>query len=125
MIPFLFPIPRWLLPLGLCALIFAVGGLGFWRGMVAIEQMTASAAQASREERDRYWEAEIAKANAIHEAARAAQVAEALRAEAEARQAQSVIQNQLRTLEARNAALPQGGRCGVDRARIRLLQGNR
>lgn len=125
MIPLPFPVPRWLVPLLAAGALFTLGGFGFWRGMVAIERMTEASAVLAAAARDQFWEAQLAKANAIHEAARAEQARQALKAEADAQAAQTAILDQLKALEAKNAALPQGGRCGVDRARVRLLQNHR
>jgi hypothetical protein len=124
-IPSSFKLPRWAIPLLVAGALFATGGFGFWLGMAAIERMQEAAAASARAERNAHWRAEIAAANAAHEADRARQAEQALAAEAAAQAAQASILDQLKALEARNAALPQGGRCGVDRARVRLLQNDR
>ncbi|MGO4286868.1 hypothetical protein, partial [Bosea sp. TAB14] len=54
-------------------LLFAAGGLGFWRGLVAIERLQDKAATLAREAQDAKWKAQIAEANAAVSVARAEQ----------------------------------------------------
>jgi len=115
-------VARLLTPPMVAAILIAVGGLACLGGALVLRDMVQDRVAAAVVARDAYWRAQIAAANALHEAARAAQARQALAAEVEAQAAQASILDQLRTLEARNAALPQSGRCGVDRARVRLLQ---
>jgi uncharacterized protein YlxW (UPF0749 family) len=102
-------------------LLLALAGLGFWRGMVAIERLQAQAAETARAERDAHWRAEIATANATVERAQSQQVRAAARADAAAREAQSRFETQLNDLEKANAALAGADACGIGRDRVRLL----
>jgi hypothetical protein len=128
LLPALPLMPR--LPRGAAALLaaaglMALGGLGLWQSARTVERLVSTAASAAAAARDAHWRGEIARVNALHEAERAAQAAAALRAEADAAAAQSAILSNLKSLETRNATLPDGGRCGLDRARVRLLQQHR
>lgn len=95
------------------------------RTAATIERLQTAAATAAREERDAHWRAEIARANAAAERARAEQAAAAVRAEAEIRAGEVRIETQQRDLEAANAALAGGDRCGLERDRVRLLDGSK
>lgn len=103
--------------------LLALAGLGFWRGLVAIERLQETAASAARDQRDAHWTAEIAKANAAVERARAEQAQAAMAADATLRETTARFQTELNDLEARNAALPDGARRGLGRDRVRLLNG--
>jgi hypothetical protein len=103
------------------ALLLALAGLGFWRGLVAIERLQGEAAALARQERDSHWQAEITRANAAVAAAQASQALASARADSAARDAESRFQDQLKELEKANAALPGGDHCGLSRDRVRLL----
>lgn len=103
--------------------LFALGGLGFWRGLVAIERLQTRAAELARSERDAHWRAEISAANAKTQAARAEQAIAVSIAEARAAEAQRTIEIQSSELEKANAALAGGDRGGLERDRVRLLNG--
>lgn len=103
------------------ALLLALAGFCFWRGMAAIENAQARAVAVAVEGRDSHWRAEIAKSNAEVANARAAQAilvadaaAKQARAEAEAKAAYD-------ELEKKNAALPVNPECGLSAERGSLL----
>lgn len=105
------------------ASLLALAGLGFWRGLVAIERLQDEAATLARQERDSHWQAEIAKANAAVEAARANQVLISARADTAARDAEVRFQERLKQLEKDDAALAGGADLVLRRARVRVLDG--
>lgn len=105
------------------ATLLALAGLGFWRGLVAIERLQNEAATLARQERDSHWQAEIAKANAAVEAARANQVLISARADTAARDAEARFQEQLKQLEKDDAALAGGADLVLRRSRVRVLDG--
>lgn len=103
------------------AALIALAGIGFWRGMVAIESAQAAAVAIAVEGRDAHWRGEIAKSNAEVANARAAQAilvadaaAKQARAEAEAKAAYD-------ELEKKNAAMPVNPECGLSAERGGLL----
>jgi hypothetical protein len=104
-------------------LLLAVAGFGFWRGMVAIERLQERAAQVARSERDAHWHAEISAANAQAERARADQARAVAAIEARAAGDVARFQTELNEMEKANAALAGGDRCGLERDRVRLLDG--
>lgn len=103
------------------AVLVAAGGLGFWRGLAAINAMVARADATATAARDAHWRAQIAASNAQveHELRQRAEATIAAEAAATAEIAR--LQKSLTDLEAANAALPNGAACGVDRDRVRLL----
>lgn len=101
--------------------LLALAGLGFWGGMEAIDTMQASAAAAARAERDAHWKSEIEKSNAEVERVRADQARRVIAIEASTGAEIARLTKSLSVMEARNAALPGGGACGLGRDRIRLL----
>ena len=109
-----------IIALGFAALL-AIAGLSFWRGMAAIDSLVETARTSAIAERDAHWRAEIATSNAAVEAERHRQAEAALVADQATRAELEALQKQLIDLEARNAALPNGDRCGLDRGRVRLL----
>lgn len=110
-----------LLVVGLAAL----AALGAWRTAVAFERIVDQAAASARTERDAHWRAEIATANATVERTRTEQAFAAARSEVEIRATETRLETALKDLETRNAALPDGDRCGLGRDRVRLLNGVR
>jgi hypothetical protein len=108
---------------GAVLVLLALAGLGFWRGMVAIERMQERAAGAARAERDAHWRAEISAANAKAEHARADQAQAVAAIEARAAGDAVRLQTELNEMEKANAALAGGDRCGLGRDRVRLLDG--
>ena len=107
------------------ALLFAAGGLGFWRGLVEIGRLQDKAATLARDAQDAKWQAQIAKANAAVAAARADQAITAAKADAAARDAESRFQEQLNQLEKNDAALAGGADLVLRRDRVRVLDGAR
>jgi hypothetical protein len=108
---------------GTVLVLLALAGLGFWRGMVAIERLQKQAAEAARAERDAHWKAEIGAANAKVERARADQAQAVAAIEVKAAGDAARFQTELNVMEKANAALAGGDRCGLERDRVRLLDG--
>lgn len=71
--------------------------------------------------RDAHWQAEIARSNAEAEAERRRRADDAMAVDAAARAEIARLEKSLVEMEARNAALPGGAACGLDRERVRLL----
>lgn len=107
------------------ALLFAAGGLGFWRGLVEIGRLQEQAASAARELQDAKWKAQIAAANAAVSEAQAGQAIAAARADAATRDAESRFQEQLKQLEKDDAALAGGADLVLRRDRVRVLDGTK
>lgn len=105
----------------LLAALFAAGGIGFWRGLVAIERMQADAAAGATRICNAGWETQIAKSNVAVAAARTEQALASARADAASRDVEGQVQARLKQLGEANAALPGGDRCGIGRDRVRLL----
>lgn len=103
------------------ALLFAAGGFGFWRGLVAIERIQATAAQGATKICNAGWEAQIAKSNVAVATARTEQVLASARADAASRDVEAQVEARLKELGKANAALPGGDHCGLGRDRVRLL----
>lgn len=124
---FAWALRNWKLLAGVGAVLalLALAGLGFWRGVAAIERLQAQAAASARAERDAHWRAEIAAANAHAERARAVQAQAVAAIEARAAGDAARLQTELKEMEAANAALAGGDRCGLERDRVRLLDGAR
>lgn len=104
-------------------LLLALAGLGFWRGLVAIERLQDKAAMIARDAQDAKWEAQIAKANAAVASAQAQQAVAAARADAATRDAEARFQEQLNRLEKDDAALAGGADLVLRRDRVRVLDG--
>jgi len=107
------------------ALLFAAGGLGFWRGLVEIGRLQDKAATIARDAQDAKWQAEIARANTVAANARADQARASARAESAARDAETRFQEQLKELEKNDAALAGGADLVLRRDRVRVLDGAR
>lgn len=107
------------------ALLFAAGGIGFWRGLVEIGRLQEKAATDARHAQDAKWEAQIAKANTAVANARADQALASARAEGAAREAETRFQEQLKELEKNDAALAGGADLVLRRDRVRVLDGAR
>lgn len=107
------------------ALLFAAGGLGFWRGLVEIGRLQDKAASVARDAQDAKWQAEIARANTATANARADQALASARAESAARDAETRFQEQLKELEKNDAALAGGADLVLRRVRVRVLDGAR
>lgn len=105
------------------ALLFAAGGLGFWRGLVAIERIQTAAAEGATKLCNAGWETQIARSNVAVATARTEQALASARADAVSRDVESQVEARLKELGKANAALPGGDRCGLGRDRVRLLNG--
>lgn len=103
------------------ALLFAAGGFGFWRGLVAIERIRTEAADGATKLCNAGWETQISKSNVAVATARTEQVLASARADAASRDVESQVEARLKELGKANAALPGGDRCGIGRDRVRLL----
>lgn len=103
------------------ALLFAAGGLGFWRGLVAIERIQTAAAEGATKLCNAGWETQIARSNVAVASARTEQALASARADAASRDVESQVEARLKELGKANAALPGGDRCGIGRDRVRLL----
>lgn len=103
------------------ALLLALAGLGFWRGMAAIESAQQRAVTVAIEGRDSHWRAEIAKSNAEAANARAAQAILVADAAAKQAHAEADAKAAYDELEKKNAALPVNPECGLSAERGGLL----
>lgn len=102
--------------------LYAAGGFGFWRGMVAIERMVEAGRAEGRETERFAWKAEIEKSNAAVEKSIAENAIAAAKTSAEAEKTISGLRAALAELEAKNVTLPNGNAGGLDRARVQLLR---
>lgn len=118
-------IPTWLSKVAAPLLIasavtVAVVGL-VWLVIKTVDGMVDKAAAGARTERDHYWRAQIEQSNAVAQKA----IAEALRTtmavQDAARDQVAAAEARAAQLETENAALPDDGRCGLGRDRVRLL----
>lgn len=103
------------------ALLLALAGLGFWRGLVAIERIRTEAAAGATKLCNAGWETQIAKSNVAVATARTEQALASARADAVSRDVESQVEARLKELGKANAALPGGDHCGLGRDRVRLL----
>lgn len=103
------------------AALLALAGLGYWRGMTALDGMVAEARASAVAERDAHWRAEIAASNAEAERQRAEQAINAAAAQGAAQLRIAALTSELEQMEAANAGLPNGDACGLGRDRVRLL----
>lgn len=103
------------------ALLLALAGLGFWRGMAAIETAQSRAVAVAIEGRDAHWRAEIAESNAQVANARAAQAILVADAAAKQARAEADAKAAYDELEKKNAALPVNPECGLSAERGGLL----
>lgn len=112
--------------------LYALGAVGFAVVLLAasvekrrlaqsIAVQVAEARDHALAERDAHWQAEIARSNTQAEAERRRQIEQAQAADAAARTEIGRLQKSLADMEAKNAALPGGAACGLDRERVRLL----
>ncbi len=108
-------------PLVIAGLLYAAG-MGLWAFAAHQAATLADRVRADvRAERDSHWSAEIERSNA-HAARRIAdQAREALRVETAANERIRAVEQEQAELEKKNAALPDGDACGLDRDRVRLL----
>ncbi|MGX1786825.1 hypothetical protein ACWIGM_08820 [Bosea sp. NPDC055332] len=103
------------------ALLLALAGLGFWRGMAAIDSAQRRAVAVAVEGRDAHWRAEIAKSNAEVANARATQAILVANAAAKQARAEADAKAAYDELEKKNAALPVNPECGLSAERGGLL----
>ncbi|MBB4955350.1 septal ring factor EnvC (AmiA/AmiB activator) [Agrobacterium vitis] len=105
--------------LALIALIVwgAVASLG------KVESMVAAGAAAARNERDAHWRAEIEKSNADAQAKLAETLKSTMAAQDAARDQLAALERRATELEKDNDSLPENGRFGLSRSRVRLLNG--
>ena len=71
--------------------------------------------------RDAHWQGEIARSNVAAEAERRRRAEDAIAVDAAARAEIARLEKSLADMEAKNAALPGGAACGLDRERVRIL----
>ncbi|TWD54465.1 hypothetical protein FB480_103376 [Agrobacterium vitis] len=94
-----------------------------WGGVAAIgriDAMITEATATARNERDAYWQAEIAKSNADAQAKIAANLKTTFIAQEAARDQIAALERRATELEKDNDALPDRA-CGLSRGRVRLL----
>lgn len=101
-------------------LLVAAAGLSFL-AVSKVGAMVDDAAASARAERDAHWTAEIERTNAYAARRIADQAREALRVETAANERIHAAEQEQVELEKKNAALPDGGACGLDHGRVRLL----
>ena len=102
-------------------ILFALGGLGFWRGTARLDSMQDKAVAVAVAGRDAHWKAELEKSNRLASEATAAGAVRAAQAEAREAIAQLAAKDAEHQLETLNASLPNPGACSLDRDRWRLL----
>lgn len=105
--------------IGFALLIFGLFML--LRLVEKIETMIERAEKAAIEKRDAHWTAEIERGNAEANRRIADQAKAALAIETDANARIRAVEIELASLEAENAALPNGDACGLGRDRVRLL----
>ncbi|WP_457931590.1 hypothetical protein [Bosea thiooxidans] len=103
------------------AAALALAGLGFWRGMAAIDNAREAAVAAAIETRDSYWREQIAISNAAAEKERASIAERVIDAEAARGVADAAAADAYERLRKKNEALPDGDGCGVSAERGGLL----
>lgn len=95
-----------LLGLIIIAGLLATAGLGFWRGMAAIERMVTEARTEGANARDFVWKLQLATANAEAKDEQARQAQAAAASSAAAERTIGDLQKALNEWEARHAAQP-------------------
>ena len=118
-------IPAWLskaaAPLLIAgAMMLAAAGLG-WLTLKTIDGMIDKSASDARVGRDHYWRAQIEQSNATTQKAIADALKNTMAAQDAARDQVAAAEARASQLETENAALPDDGRCGLGRDRVRLL----
>lgn len=103
------------------AALLAVAGVCANAAIGKVSDLADDRVASAKAERDAYWRAEIAKANAALSGAIAELARQAMRADGEIRTAETAANDQLRQMEDNNAALPDGDRCGLGARRVQLL----
>lgn len=118
-------IPAWLMKavtplIVLGAMVVAAFLLG-WLALRTVDSIADKARASAVAERDAHWTAEIARSEEAKATFIAEKLKETMAAEAAARSEVAAYAAQLADMEAENAALPDGGACGLGRDRVRLL----
>lgn len=109
------------------ALALVAGGVaGFvaWErraATLALQRAVAQAREDARAACEARWRADVERSNARAEREKAAQIEAAARRQAEADAAIGDLKRALDEMELKNAAVPDGDRCGLERGRVRLL----
>jgi len=122
-------VPAWLIGLFskqtatmvLVAALLAAGGVAARMAVGKVSNLIDDRVAAAKAERDAYWRADVAEANAALSGAIAELARQAMRADGEIRAAEAAALNQLKQMEEDNAALPDGDRCGLGARRVQLL----
>ena len=118
-------IPAWLMkavtPLIVLGAMFVAALLLGWLALRTVDGIADKARASAVAERDAHWMAEIARSEEAKATFIAEKIKETMAAEAAARSEVAAYAAQLADMEAENAALPDGGACGLGRARVRLL----
>ncbi|MAM10136.1 MAG: hypothetical protein CML23_06670 [Rhizobiaceae bacterium] len=105
----------------LVAALLAAGGVAARMAVGKVSNLIDDRVAAAKAERDAYWRADVAEANAALSGAIAELARQAMRADGEIRAAEAAALNQLKQMEEDNAALPDGDRCGLGARRVQLL----
>lgn len=105
----------------LAALLIAAGGISARLAVGKVSDLIDERVESAKAERDAYWRADVAEANAALSGAIAELARQAARADGEIRAAEDAANEKLRTMEEANAALPGGDRCGLSAERVQLL----
>ena len=108
-------------PLIVLGLMIVAALLLGWLALSTVDGIADKARASAVAERDAHWTGEIAKFEAATQTRIAEQLKETMAAEAAARSEVAAYAAQLAEMEAENAALPDGGACGLGRDRVRLL----
>lgn len=105
----------------LVAALLAVSGVAVRMAVGKVSDLIDDRVAAAKAERDAYWRADVAEANAALSGAIAELARQAMRADGEIRAAETAAHDQLEQMEEDNAALPDGDRCGLGARRVQLL----
>jgi uncharacterized membrane protein len=108
-------------PLIVAAALVAAAALCGWLTLRVLDSMIDDARANAITERDAHWTAEIQKSEAATQKRIAETLREAMAAQDAARDQVAAAEARAIQLETENAALPNGGACGLGRDRVRLL----
>lgn len=108
------------------AALAALAGLCLFAGLTllglkTIGGMIDDAVRTARAASDHYWRAQIEQSNAAQQAKIAANLRQTMALQEAARDQVAAAEARAAELEKENAALPDDGRCGLGRDRVRLL----
>lgn len=101
-------------------MLLAAAGLG-WLAVATVGGLIDDARVTTEKERDAFWKEQIARSNQQVSDERSRQFERALAAEVAASARLQDLNEQKLKWESENAALPNGGDCGLDHRRVRLL----